>query len=51
MPAICLCDLQADRRVIMATAMIVTGCIVLVAFGNHQSKSLTSNQLLHYFQK
>lgn len=41
---------RADRRVIVATAMIVVGCIVLVAFGNHQSKSLTSHQLQHLFQ-
>ncbi|KAL0035114.1 hypothetical protein WJX79_001421 [Trebouxia sp. C0005] len=41
---------RADRRVIVATAMIVVGCIVLVAFGNHQSKPLTSRQLQHLFQ-
>ncbi len=45
------CNLQADRRVIVATAMIVVGCIVLVAFGNHQSKPLNSHQLQHLFQK
>ncbi len=45
------CDLQADRRVIVATAMIVVGCIVLVAFGNHQSKPMNSRQLQHLFQK
>ncbi|KAL0055267.1 hypothetical protein WJX82_009682 [Trebouxia sp. C0006] len=41
---------RADRRVIVATAMIVVGCIVLVAFGNHQSKPMNSRQLQHLFQ-
>lgn len=43
--------LQAERRAIVATAMIVVGCIVLVVFGNHQSRSLTVEELLHYFRK
>ena len=43
--------MQADRRVIIATAMIVVGCVVLVAFGNHQSAPLTTQELLSYFKK
>lgn len=42
---------QADRRVIIATAMIVVGCIVLVVFGNHQSAPLTTQELLRLFKK
>lgn len=45
------CDMQADRRIVIATAMIVIGCIVLVAFGNHQSRPLTTQQLIDYFQE
>lgn len=44
-------DLQADRRVVVATAMIVVGCVVLVVFGNHQSKPLTTQELMHLFKE
>ncbi|KAL3149128.1 hypothetical protein ABBQ32_001966 [Trebouxia sp. C0010 RCD-2024] len=41
---------RADRRVVVATAMIVVGCVVLVVFGNHQSKPLTTQELMHLFK-
>lgn len=42
--------LQSNMRVFLATALIVVGCVVLVAFGNHQSAALTVDQLLAYYR-
>jgi hypothetical protein len=37
--------------VLLATAAIVTGCVLLVSFGNHGSESYTTAQLLDFYAK
>ncbi|KAK9824316.1 hypothetical protein WJX72_009403 [[Myrmecia] bisecta] len=41
---------KASKRVLMATACIVGGCILLVSFGNHQSQTLTVEDMLHNYR-
>lgn len=43
--------MQSNKRVVLATALIVCGCIVLVTFGNHHSKALTAQQLQEYYKR
>ena len=43
--------MQSNKRVVLATALIVCGCIVLVTFGNHHSKALTAKQLQQYYRR
>ena len=43
--------MQATRRVCAATACIVLGCIILVTFGNHQSTTLTVQDMLQYYER
>jgi hypothetical protein len=38
-------------NVIVATGLIVGGCILLVAFGNHSSQEYTVAQLLNLYTK
>lgn len=40
---------RITRRVMMATALVVTGCILLVSFGNHESPVLTAHDLLDLY--
>jgi drug/metabolite transporter (DMT)-like permease len=39
------------RRILVATALIIAGCVVLVSFGNHTSESFTSQQLQDFYKK
>ena len=39
------------RRVMFATALVVTGCILLVSFGNHESPIVTGSELLDLYSK
>ena len=50
--SIASCSLvQVTKRVLIATALIVAGCIILVSFGNHSSESFTSPELLGFYEK
>ena len=42
---------QVTRRVLAATLCIVTGCGLLVHFGNHQSQTLTVSDMLEYYAR
>ena len=44
-------DVQATRRVCAATFCIVLGCIILVTYGNHQSVTLTVQDMLTYYER
>ena len=46
-----LAAVQATRRVCAATGCIVLGCIILVTFGNHQSTTLTVQDMLKYYER
>ncbi len=39
------------KRVMFATALVVTGCILLVSFGNHESPIITAQELLELYSK
>jgi hypothetical protein len=41
--------LQVTQRILVATALIVAGCIILVSFGNHTSETYTSQQLQAFY--
>lgn len=43
--------LQITRLVLIATACIIGGCLVLVIFGNHTSEDYTVNQLLALYKE
>lgn len=43
--------MQVTKQVLLATALIVTGCIILVSFGNHTSDVYTSAELQSYYRK
>ena len=43
--------LQATQRVCAATGCIVLGCIILITFGNHQSTTLTVQDMLQYYER
>lgn len=45
------CLVQATRRVCAATFCIVLGCIILVTYGNHQSVTLTVQDMLKYYER
>ena len=42
---------QATQRVCAATGCIVLGCIILITFGNHQSTTLTVQDMLQYYER
>jgi drug/metabolite transporter (DMT)-like permease len=39
------------KRVMFATALVVSGCILLVLFGNHDSPIITAHELLKLYSK
>lgn len=43
--------MQVTRQVLLATALIVGGCIILVSFGSHSSDTYTSAQLQSYYTR
>ena len=43
--------MQVTRQVLLATALIVAGCIILVSFGSHTSATYTSAELQSYYRK
>ena len=40
---------RATRAVLLATALIVAGCVVLVSFGSHASKAYSVGELLAFY--
>lgn len=38
--------LQVTGHILVATALIVTGCVLLVVFGSHSSETLSVQQLV-----
>lgn len=43
--------MQVTKQVLLATALIVAGCVILVSFGNHTSDVYTSAELQSYYRK
>mgnify|MGYP001811571531 CR=1 FL=1 len=41
---------QVTWRVVFATAVVVVGCILLVTFGNHESPTLSTHDLLQLYK-
>ena len=41
--------LQVTKRVLLATAIVSCGCILLVVFGNHESPTLSTHDLLQLY--
>jgi drug/metabolite transporter (DMT)-like permease len=44
-----ICGVRATKRVLVATALVVAGCVLLVVFGNHDSPVLTVDELLSFY--
>ena len=42
---------QVTKRVLFATAVVCCGCVLLVAFGNHESPTLSTHDLLELYSK
>ena len=49
--ASCRCLAQVTKRVLGATAIVSTGCVLLVSFGNHESPTLSSHDMLELYKK
>jgi hypothetical protein len=43
--------MQITKLVVIATACIIGGCLLLVLFGNHSSEDYTVNDLLALYRK
>jgi hypothetical protein len=41
--------LQVTKRVLLATATVSCGCVLLVVFGNHESPTLSTHDLLQLY--
>ena len=49
---LCSCDCpQITIYILLATALIITGCILLVVFGDHSSAVYTGQQLLALYNE
>lgn len=44
-------QLQVNMLVIISTAAIIGGCLLLVLFGNHDSKEYTVDDLLELYRQ
>lgn len=42
---------QASDRVVLATGIVMSGCIILVCFGDHQSKVLTVDDMIGLYRR
>lgn len=42
---------QVTKRVVFATAVVCTGCVLLVSFGNHESPTLSTHDMLELYSK
>jgi DNA repair exonuclease SbcCD nuclease subunit len=42
---------QVTRRVLLATATVCAGCVLLVVFGNHDSPTLSALDMLELYTK
>ncbi|KAL4430976.1 hypothetical protein ABPG75_006232 [Micractinium tetrahymenae] len=42
---------KVTKRVLLATAIVCCGCVLLVAFGNHESPTLSTHDLLELYSK
>ncbi|KAL4426811.1 hypothetical protein ABPG77_006597 [Micractinium sp. CCAP 211/92] len=42
---------KVTKRVLLATAIVCCGCVLLVAFGNHESPELSTHDLLELYSK
>lgn len=38
------------KRILLATALIVAGCVIIVSFGNHSSETFSSKQLQNFYK-
>ena len=42
---------QVTKRVVFATAIVCTGCVLLVSFGNHESPTLSTHDMLELYSE
>ena len=50
-PKCCYAMLQASDRVMLATGIVMTGCVILVCSGDHQSKMLTVDDMIRLYRR
>lgn len=42
---------QVTKRVVFATVVVCTGCILLVLFGNHESPTLSTHDMMELYSQ
>ena len=42
---------QITKRVVFATVVVCSGCVLLVLFGNHESPTLSTHDMLELYTK